>query len=218
MATVIRNTEQAANLMHSSMETMVFRGEPQVFLPGSILLRVVTKEVILDYISQGNNLFPDYSQQDVFVERVIRKTPKIFAICVLGELSVSDFKSLVDLKLTDENLPLDESHRPETCTERRFSQRFIEHQKKFNTVFFKLSSYHSLNSNWSKPIRFDEDPSNRIGKGAFGEVWSIELHPDHRAFSSVSSSCTIVPQFLTLQSGRQYGKSICDESHRPGKP
>jgi hypothetical protein len=202
MATVISSTEQAAYLMFKSMETIVFRGEHQVFLPSSILLRVATKDVILDYISQGINLFLDHSKRDAFVEKVIRQAPKMFAICVYGGLSVSDFKTLVESKLTDEKLPLNESHCPGTCPKLRFSQGFIEHQKKFNTVFFELSSYHSLDHNYSKPIKFNEDPLYRIGKGAFGEVWSIELRPEHRAFSSVSPPCTIVSQFLTYQPGR----------------
>ena len=37
-----------------------------------------------------------------------------------------------------------------------------------------------------KPIDYDENEDALLGKGAFGEVFKIGIHPDQRSFSSVS--------------------------------
>ena len=55
----------------------------------------------------------------------------------------------------------------------------------FHTAYFDLETDQDLN-NLTKPINYDE--SHVIGKGAFGAVYDIQIHPDQRSFSSVGRS------------------------------
>jgi serine/threonine protein kinase len=201
MAVSLKDATEVFTFIVKHLKKVKFRGETQEYLPGAALRRATTKEVVRDVVSRESVLFLSDLERDSFIKKVHQEAPKIFAICIFGRLSMSDLKSLVDRGLTDINLPLQVSDCPKNCDATTFERSFIDYQKKFNPVFFGLSSYQSLEDDCPKPIELCEDSSNLIGKGAFGEVWRVRIDRDHRGFSSVSILCSIILHSLNICKG-----------------
>jgi hypothetical protein len=218
MAVSLKDTKQVFTFIKKHLKKVKFRGETQEYLPGAALRRATTKDIIRDVMSRESVPFSSDLERDIFIDKVHQKAPRIFAICIFGRLPMSDLKSLVDNDLTDIKLPLQMRDCPGNCDADEFERGFIDYQKKFHPVFFGLTSYQSLEDDCPKPIELCENPSNLIGKGAFGEVWRVWIDQNNRGFSSVSILCTIVLHYLNISQGRRQGKPICNEDNTPRKP
>lgn len=167
------------------MITYKFRGESQEFLPRCALDQITTWDVISLVAQEDKELYLKGKEMEEFVNQVYRKAPKLFATCVFDELSMNYLKGLLDDNLSDANFPLTES----TCSEpkvKRRLRRVMSNQKKFFVPYLSTNSMQNLDD-ITKPIKFDEDEDFLLGTGAFGEVYEIEIHPDHRSFSCVST-------------------------------
>lgn len=207
MSDSFNDTEQLWSFMEEHMVTDSFRGEPQEYLPDGAFQRATTKECIrLAIEKDGNPFLGNQEQVEPKVELVYRKARRIFAISfyAYNEHKYSPM-TIVDaiLKegLTDESLPLKKGSFKDDKFQKALKS-FFDNQQRLCVAHFRLNSFQRLDG-LTKPIKLDESESNRLGKGAFGEVFTVQINPEQRSFSSVS---TILPRlgFGLTTLGGQY--------------
>jgi hypothetical protein len=165
-----------------------FRGQPQKFLPRSALDTITTRNVIRQVIAQDKKIIPNNHEQEQLVDRVFRNGRKLFATCVDIDKSMKYLVAMLDNGLTDANLPLGEDDFGSLSQKGGFADSFVAAQKRFHTVF--LDEYFQeliddLSDCFSIPIHFEEIEAHLKGKGAFGSVYKVTIHPDQRSFPCV---------------------------------
>lgn len=171
-------------IIDSMVKTYTYRGEQQKFLPRGALEQITTREVINLVAIKDKNLYLNEEDLERFIDQVHQRAPKLFATCVFAELPMSYLKGLLDHNISDANFPLTETH----CTMQNLARKFervIDTQKKFFVPYLRMNSTQVLD-NITKPIHFENEEC-LIGRGAFGNVYEVAIHKDHRSFSCVST-------------------------------
>lgn len=175
--------------IRSHMVSYKFRGYPQKFLPRSALDTITKRAIIRQVIAQDKKMILNHHEQEEMVDRVYRCGRKIFATCVDCDKSMKHVLAMLDNDLTDESLPLSEDDFGSLSQKGAFVNSFVSAQKRFNTVFFSENQFAELDDNlsdrFSIPIHFEEIEAHFKGKGAFGAVYQVKIHPDQRSFSCV---------------------------------
>lgn len=188
MAPALDNKKEVRAFIKEHTVTYKFRGTPQRFLPISALDAVTQREVIRHVLEQDEKITLSDREHDELIERIYDKGRKLFATCVMcGKMKY--LKAMLDNGLTDADLPLNETKFGVLAKKGEFVDNFMENQKRFNTIFFPKDDIQNLDDDNSDrftiPIHFEEKDGNRKGRGAFGEVWMIKIHPDQRSFPCV---------------------------------
>ncbi|KAJ4365203.1 positive regulation of MDA-5 signaling pathway [Neocucurbitaria cava] len=184
MSPQFSEADDVYEFMESHMVKWNFRGEMQEFLPKPAFAAVTTKEVIELVVSDDANFLLDVQAQEHFVMKVHEEAPIMFTTCFYAAgLSMAVLKALLDSGLNDQDLPLTKDSCANTKL-KRLIPTFCDNQKRFRIAYFGLNSMQNL-GDITKPIKFDEDEKHLLGTGAFGEVWEIEIHDDHRSFFNV---------------------------------
>ncbi|KAF2692085.1 kinase-like protein [Lentithecium fluviatile CBS 122367] len=183
-----------------------FRDRAQSFLPKSALDMVTQREVIQHILAQDENVILSNDEHDALVERIYTKARKLFAICVMcGKAEY--LKAMLDNGLTDNDLPLGKSKFGSLTRKGGFPNCFIAMQSYIETIFFIKDEFKKLDDGnsggFSIPIHFDESKENMKGKGAFGEVWIIKIHPDQRSFSCETNDSDMFALKVTPNEGRE---------------
>lgn len=214
MSTAFQTSDDVYQFMSAHMVNYTFRGEPQQFLPRLDLEKVITKEVIRLVCTEDKDLFLGDVPREQFVDQVYSKGRILFATCLFADLPMSYLKGLLDDDLTDAKIPLKKGDCSNMKLQRKFNH-ILDNQKRFFVACLNLDSMQSLDG-ITKPIHFDEDPIFLLGHGAFGEVWEIEIHEDHRSFFRVRnlvwSKYYVHADRNTLGSERT--NQICHENHQ----
>lgn len=179
------NADSLWNFIERHTKKFNFRAHEQRFLPKRAFETITQENVIKQIIFQDRSLSPQ--EKDDFVTEVHQKGPKLFVTCIYCELPMSCLKHLLDDGLSDRDFPLTDDQCPGWSPrhQRLFTNCFLINQKRFNAPFFELDSFQKLDDSYPMPIDFDEDGSNLLGKGAFGEVWKVRIHKDHHSFDGV---------------------------------
>ncbi|KAF2635940.1 hypothetical protein P280DRAFT_522706 [Massarina eburnea CBS 473.64] len=218
MDTKFNSKSDVYDYMEDNMFTCKFRGTPHEFLPRSHLETVTGKSTI-ERVVKGDDLIMLNSRElSVFVEQVHLHGRRLFAICVYCDISMGALKVMVDNGLTDTRLPLGNDDFGSLDRHRGIVKVFTANQKHFNTAFFLENRIQELDdriSYRSIPIDFEECPANFKGRGAFGEVWKVKIHPDHRGFSCRTNENSQFAMKVTQHEGREqnYHRAMAGLNH-----
>jgi hypothetical protein len=192
MATSLNDKNSVRAFIKKNLVSYKFRSQPQRFLSNSALDTVTDREVIRQIVAQDKKMILNNQDQERLVDRIHDDGRKLFIItCVSCDKSVKYVKVMLENGLTDKNLPLGENDFGSLSEKGSFVENFMGAQKRFNTVRFHENDFIKLDDDlsdyFSVPIHFEDIPANFKGKGAFGEVYKVKIHPDQRSFSCVSS-------------------------------
>ncbi|KAL6707156.1 hypothetical protein ACN47E_004703 [Coniothyrium glycines] len=202
-------------------ETMHFRGEEQNFLPKVDFETITTLAVIRLAVFDDSKLamVKNEESREKFAKVVHEKARVLFTMCVVGLQSsfpMLVLNGLMNEGLTDASLPLNRNSLA-SCTNKELTKEFkqiYDKQKLFRTAYFALNSYQNLDG-VTKPVKLEEGLSNILGKGAFGEVFRIEIHPQHRQFASGANQKGEFALKVTHQEGREldFHRQMSDLQH-----
>jgi hypothetical protein len=191
MSAALNNKNDVCKFMDDNMVDYSFRGQSQEFLPSSALDEVTRKEVVQRLVAQDKCVVLSNSEEVQLVDRIVESGRKLFAVCVHCDLDLQHLKVMLDNGITDERLPLCKNDLGSLKDKRGFVQSFIRSQKLFNTIMFSTDSIQKLGDlqpdGFTIPIDYEETEANYKGKGAFGTVWKVKIHGDHRNFACVRS-------------------------------
>ena len=190
MSPKFTNTEDVFTYIQNNITQTTFRGEKQRFLKKTAFDEITSKQTIRLVAEEDETLFMNDEQLDKFVNQVARDGKRMFATCVQGILPMTCLQLLLESGLTDANMPLTKEDYPGKQPKRNFVSSFIPNQALFNTAYFHLDAFQDL-TGLTKPI--DYEKSKLIGKGAFGAVYNIQIHAEHRSFVSVCTPPLIQP-------------------------
>lgn len=194
----LKNTSEILDYIEANTVKYLFKGHEQEFLPRRDVDFVAAEETIRAVISKDNETWLSQKDKELFVKDTIQHGRKMFVTCVYGELPMSCLHALLKDGLTDKRFPF----KLEDCAgqkdKRKFQKRFIVNQKLFKAAYFDLNSVLRLDGDIAKPIECDESDEALLGEGAFGQVFRIKIHKDHRSFSSVSYTLTSQLRILRI--------------------
>jgi hypothetical protein len=177
--------------------TLLFRGEAQDFIPRLAFEKLATKDVMRLVATKESPFLLDGNKLEDLIEDAHKNARTMFAICLSAfsdqQLCMTVLKGLLDDGLRDADLPFTKAS-VRNVQLKKHMKLFLSNQKLFCTAYFHLSSYQNLDG-LTKPIKLEEKMSNILGKGAFGDVWNIEIHPEHRSFSSV---CSEISEYMHI--------------------
>ncbi|KAF3034086.1 hypothetical protein E8E12_005727 [Didymella heteroderae] len=182
------NVAQVRAYMNDHLKDTEFRGETQEFLPTPDFNIVTSEGVIRTVISKDEKLFLGHKDRAALILKISQEGRKMFATCVYGSLPMTCLKALFDDGLSDCRFPFKIGDAPGQKDNQKFIAAFIKNQKIFNVAFFARSSEQILDGGIRKPIDYDESEDAMLGKGAFGEVYKIGIHPGQRSFTSGANS------------------------------
>lgn len=185
----LNHRDGVCDYMEDNMVFFNFRGQPQQFLPVSALNRVTQKDVVEKIIAQDKDLVINEHDEAQFIDRILKCGRKLFAICVHCDATMQHLKVMLDNGITDARLPLSKEDFGNLKEKRGFVRNFTANQKHFNTISLSTDSIQKLDDlqsdRFTIPIDYEEIEANYKGKGAFGTVWKVRIHPDHHSFICV---------------------------------
>ncbi|KAF1928584.1 kinase-like protein [Didymella exigua CBS 183.55] len=123
----------------------------------------------------------------------------MFATCIYAELSLTCVKALFDHGLNDYKFPFKEEDCPAHEEKGKFKSKFLQNQKLFNPPYLRLNSTQIWNNLTAKPLQLDE--GKLLGRGAFGDVYKVWIHPDQRSFSSGADTNGMFAMKVTKHAG-----------------
>ena len=217
MSPSLTNAIEVYEYLDKLMENFIFKAHAQQFLPTKALHGVIQRTVIERIISKDTTM--DLSSQEAvrFIDNVHQTACKLFATCMYSEMPLSYLKYLLDGGLSDKDFPLiGDKHPIWSQNHARHSVNyFLDAQKRFNAVFFESDSFQNLDDSRPIPIAFDEEASNMLGKGAFGEVWKVRIHGDQHSFDCVCSlpEYTCKDSCILTSLGRNQQRMVRNEGH-----
>ncbi|CAI6338060.1 unnamed protein product [Periconia digitata] len=187
MDPLLNNKADVIKYMNRNMVRNKFEGHLQRFLPASKLEVVTSLEVIRNLVVEDQELILNNQEKANLPDRISHFGRKLFAICVFQEIPLLFLKAMLDNGLTDRSLPLSEEQFDSLISNRKMVKDFTDDQKHFNTMFFKENCNESMDEETSDQLSMPIDyngSKNLIGRGAFGAVYDVRIHPDHHNFTS----------------------------------
>ncbi|KAF1960380.1 kinase-like protein [Byssothecium circinans] len=220
MLAPLNNKFDVYDHMEDHMVNYKFRNLPQEFLPEPQLKLVTGKATIKRIIMQDDSVLLNDHELTAFVDQVHSSARRLFAICVYCDSPMAFLKAMLDNGLKDTSLPLGNRDDFGSLKQQRsLIQNFIAQQRRFNTAFFSENSMEKLDDRMSNcfsiPIDHEESAANWKGKGAFGEVWKVRIHPDQRSFSCGTNSENQFAMKVTQHEGREqnYHRAMAGLNH-----
>ena len=161
------------------------------FLPRRALENASQRQIVLRVIKEDPTLdgvVTSIKEKEEFAEDVFSNARKLFLACIYCELPMRCLRMFLESSITDERLPLSEKECPEDY-KRVYKNAFLSSQHLFLAPSFELGR--SRNFTYDKieiiPISYAE--SKPSGKGGFGSVYPITIHPDHHTLHPVRRFC-----------------------------
>lgn len=185
MLPTFENVLQVRAYANDHIAQTEFRGEEQEFLPTPDFNIITAESAIRAVVWNDEKLFLGQQEREALVSKIMQEGRKMFATCVYSSLPMTCLKALFDDGLSDRKFPFKIGDAPGQKDNQKFRAAFIKNQKLFNVAFFERSSEQSLDGGIRKPIDYDESEDAMLGRGAFGEVYKIGIHPSQRSFTSV---------------------------------
>ncbi|KAJ8110297.1 hypothetical protein OPT61_g6826 [Boeremia exigua] len=210
MSPQFTDVDEVFNHIQTNMEQTTFRGERQRFLKQSAFEEITTEETIR-FVAKNDDIFwANNEQLDKFVDQVVCRGKRLFATCIQGGVSMNCLRLLLDRGSTDADMPLTKDDCPGTTFKRSFVSCFVPNQAFFTTAYFHMDQFQDMEG-LTKPIDYDEN--RLIGKGAFGSVYKIQIHDEHRSFGGKMDEFAMK---VTQQKGTRelaYHKAMADLCH-----
>lgn len=184
------------------------------YMPRTALNVITSSSIVRRIIFEDTNLSMELDEKELFVEMVVRDARRVFLMFVDAGLSMSCLKKLLDQKFCDAKLPMKHPCSCHTQCQSRFralingqsnfmAAEFLdigEHQK-FSSCVVVPISYKDMTTHDSSPA--EEDPNSvstdsdndddakkkrraLCGKGAYSNVYCVNINPDHHRLSKVS--------------------------------
>lgn len=191
--------------IHQNFETN-FLGED--FVPRKVIEHIFDKPTVTRLIEEDtslpNQLFESdecpWASREDFTDYVYLNGVQLFALCVYASVSLKCLYHLLRPCLSDDTqrIPLiqrtlTKSDCPTSIKSFEFD-RLIQLQSKFNAHIFSFSSnsprnaHSSLDAKEVVPLQYKGSREEAyIGRGAFGVVYRVQIHPDHHYFDPVST-------------------------------
>ncbi|KAJ4355046.1 positive regulation of MDA-5 signaling pathway [Ascochyta clinopodiicola] len=212
MRPAFADVDDVFTYIQSNIRQTMFRGEQQHFLRKSAFDEITTRETVHLVASEDEDLFMDEKSLDQFVDRIFKDGKRLFATCVQGSLPMTCLQLLLENGLTDSNMPLSKEDFPGKKLKRNFVGSFLPNQTLFNVAFFELDEVQDL-TGLTKPI--DHDENRLIGKGAFGAVYTIQIHSEQRSFTSGNIKDEFAMKVTERKGTRElpYHQAMADLSH-----
>ena len=194
-SSVLETTSDKHDLIARMSKAMSCNWETEGhYLPRSELEKLFSKDQVRELIygdeSLSKSLGPSIKKsKDEMVEKVLLFAQRLFAVCVWIDRPLILLKLLLDKGLTDTDLPLESHDRPEFLMETHF-EHIAKVQGRFCVLDFfdngpDGDKFYPVPHNMTVPISF-RDPEDKLGEGAFGQVFRAQIHSDHHRFPSVS--------------------------------
>lgn len=199
--------------MDSRMVKCTFKAQAQDFLPAKALMEATRREVIKNIVLKDENLRLSPSETSEFIDRICHEGCKLFLSCVYCSMPMSCLRNLMNMGFTDSNLPRTVDDCPSTENKRLFKTGFLVNLKRFYAPVFNMNSYQILDDTSPMPIDLEEELGNLLGRGAFGEVWNINIHADHFSFSVVSSGKAAARNIADVNTEQGRREPLCDQSY-----
>ncbi|KAL5415622.1 hypothetical protein PMIN03_002583 [Paraphaeosphaeria minitans] len=219
MAKSMNNKDDVCDYMEAHTVTFNFRGQPQRFLPRSALEYATRKDVVQKIVAQDKETILNNREQAELVDRIVRAGRKLFAICVHCGVTMQHLKVMLDNGITDKRLPLSKDDFGSLKEKRFFVANFIANQKQYNTISLSVDSIQRLDDlqsdRFTIPIEYEEIEANYKGKGAFGTVWKVRIHRDHRSFICETKDGDLFAMKVTPHEGREqdYHRQMAGLNH-----
>ncbi|KAJ4353060.1 hypothetical protein N0V95_003713 [Ascochyta clinopodiicola] len=216
MAPRLQNTEQVLEYMDKHLASTVFRGEKQRFLPRPNFEAVTAEDVVRTLVDKDGDLHLGPAEEEEFVRKILISGRKIFATCIYAEISLACVKALFECGLSDARFPLNEDDCTAQKYQRKFKKDYLERQRLFNAAYFQLNSEQTWTGHIAKPLMLDEGGSALLGKGAFGNVYKIWIHPAQRSFTSGANKYGEFALKVTQHEGTRevsFHRAMADLSH-----
>ena len=147
-----------------------------------IVFRVIEEDLTLD------GVVTSIKEKEEFTEDVFKKARKLFLACIYSSLPMRCLWMFLESSITDENLPLGEKECPEGY-KRAYKSAFLSSQHFFLAPSFELGKSRKFTYDKIEIIPISYLESKPRGKGGFGSVYPVTIHPDHHTLHPVSRFC-----------------------------
>lgn len=175
---------------------------------------IFTDEVVEALIFNANGLISTSgplkaSERANFVKKVQLKGTRLLAICIYGRLPLQCLYKLLQCDIEDANLPVDMRTLPEAARGRHcdhlglFQHRFVPFD--FQLAPENGQTFHQLSDDTVIPMFVGK----MLGEGGYGEVFEVEIHPEHHNFTPVRKFSAAVEMLLIIS---EPGSSIRTET------
>lgn len=162
--------------------------EGALFMIPQTLLEIMSDETMKRVLQTMGTRPYAISWRTWLLENEIMDYRKILAICLYARLGPSFFALLLIRRFSDKYLPLENEHLQTIFSHFKedrnleYLQRFRDSQGAFLPIRLGLTQSHlQLDDSAVLPIQYDPE-HNLIGRGAFGEIYSVRIHLDLHQF------------------------------------
>jgi hypothetical protein len=159
------------------------------FLPRRALEEASQRQIVFRVIKEDSTLYgviTSVKEKEEFAEDVFKNARKLFLACIYCNLPMRCLWMFWKSSITDGKLPLSEKECPEDY-KREYNSAFLSSQHFFLAPSFEPGKSRNFTYDEIIPLSYSE--SKRCGKGGFGSVYPVTIHPDHHTLHPVSRFC-----------------------------
>jgi len=159
------------------------------FLPRRALENASQRQIVFRVIKEDstlNGVVTSIKEKEEFTEDIFKNARRLFLACIYSSLPMKCLKMFLEISITDENLPLSEKECPKDYKQ-PYKSAFLSSQHLFLAPSFELGRSPKFTYDKIIPISYAE--SKQCGKGGFGTVYPVTIHPDHHTLHPVSRFC-----------------------------
>lgn len=181
--------------IHRKMKTN-FKGDK--YIPRVDLFKIVSAQTIPSIVQSWKQTLEGSSpcaaaiaakpyDEDVFAREIQKNAVRLLAMCVYCNIDLLTLKRLLDHKIDDTNLPLNDEDMCQRCgcIQEVDLSSLIYNQGSFLPHMFR-KVHEEVPRGIVLPIFYDKD-EHKLGHGAHGDVFKVTIDPNNHEFSRVSS-------------------------------
>ena len=175
--------------------------EEKEYIPRKVIQRIFDEETINRLIDDDMSLEDDmfgphctWKTRKEFVQSVVQNGVELMALCVHCGIDLACLYQFLSRYVNDKdwglplyNRSLKDEDRPACVTPRKFKDLRM-YQAYFKAHVFGLHTHTELQKWEVAPIAYvPSEKKAKLGRGGFGTVYKVKVHPDHHQFDPVSS-------------------------------
>jgi hypothetical protein len=172
-------------------ECMQKNWNDELFLARTWVNPIFTHEIVQKLVDDDPELPVRYPllfhEKKRFVDYVVQFAQRLLAICVCARTPLTSLYQLYRARKQDQDLPL--SQVPAGASDYEFASFFRE-QKRFHVFIFEASKDGGIVDceNVSEQATIPVINPTFLGRGSFGRVYRVSIHPRHHNFKQASLS------------------------------